>query len=62
MEGKTEVKNVKMQNHVTITKRQNAAILWRYQSLLISIGKGKPSGTTGSIKTITNKMAVLILS
>ena len=30
-----------MQNHVTITNRQNAEILWRYQSLLISTGKGK---------------------
>jgi len=39
MEGRSEMK--KMQNHVTITKRQNAKILWRNQSLLISIGKGK---------------------
>jgi len=60
MEGRSEVK--RMQSHVTITKRVNAEILCRNQSLLISTGKGKAFRNHRQYKSITNKMAVLILS
>jgi len=66
VEGRGELKKLKKLNVISRDNNKKAQRCSKFHDVInrtqFQLEKGKPSGTTGSIKTITNKMAVLTLS